>query len=474
MQYTEICWDMVSFAYKIIYIAITAESFSCLMKPFIEKKSALKTGAAYFCVMALLLTIPNDLGNIVAYSLGMCAAFIVMCQTDRRNYEQKLFLAVTFYALRVLSAALVNIFYAGMDKFILNKFANASLGVNFWAFFVVTVIYAALQFAVLRSAVMLLLRVYKNKRENLTREETAMLLVPSLVAVAGNEIQKNYQWMLEDSFHYWEDPFVGWKVLYAVFSFVSIFVMTLLFQKIREERQESLQRELLSLQLEHTREHIAQVESLYQDIRSIKHDMANHVVTLERLCGREESEDARRYVQHLKEQYFETAGAVRTGHPVTDVILREKSCEAAVKGIEFSCDFHYPRDTDVDAFDVSIILNNGLQNAFEAAARETVRKVSVSSYWKNHMFMIEIVNSFTGKLVRDAESGLPVTTKKIKGEHGYGLRNIEKVAQKYFGAMEIETEEGRVRLTVMMQMQEGPGKPFACDIAPCHKEERDL
>ncbi len=73
--------------------------------------------------------------------------------------------------------------------------------------------------------------------------------------------------------------------MYAIFSTASIFVMMLLFQKIRKERQESLQRELLSLQLEHTREHIAKVESLYQDIRSLKHDMANHVVTLERLCG---------------------------------------------------------------------------------------------------------------------------------------------------------------------------------------------
>ncbi len=140
----------------------------------------------------------------------------------------------------------------------------------------------------------------------------------------------------------------------------------LLFQKIRKERQESLQRELLSLQLEHTREHIAKVESLYQDIRSLKHDMANHVVTLERLCGQGESGEAGRYAKHLKEQYIETAGTVRTGHPVTDVILQEKRCE--------------------------------------------------------------IVNGFTGGFDRDAASGLPFTTKKVQGKHEYGLRNMQKVA----------------------------------------------
>ncbi len=459
MEYTESCWSVVSLVYKIVYIFITAESFSRLIKPFLIKKGSALTGTAYFCVMVLFMAVPNDVGNFMAYSLGMCVAFVVMCVSDRRNYEQKLFLAVTFYALRVLSVALVNIFYAGVDRIIFHKIADASPGVNFWIFVLVTVIDTVLLFAVLRFAVLLLLRVYKNKQENLTAEETAMLLVPSLVAVAGNEVQRNYQWMLEDSFHYWDDPFAGWKILYAIFSTASIFVMMLLFQKIREERQESLQRELLSLQLEHTREHIAKVESLYQDIRSLKHDMANHVVTLERLCGQGESGEAGRYVKHLKEQYIETAGTVRTGHPVTDVILQEKSCEAAEKGIDFSCDFHYPKETDLDAFDVSIILNNGLQNAFEAAVREAVRKVAVCSYWKNHVFMIEIVNGFTGGFDRDAASGLPVTTKKVQGKHGYGLRNMQKVAQKYFGAIEIEKEGEHVRLTVMLQMEACPKMP---------------
>ena len=31
----------------------------------------------------------------------------------------------------------------------------------------------------------------------------------------------------------------------------------------------------------------------------------------------------------------------------------------------FRCDFHYPTGSDINAFDISVILNNALQNAVE-------------------------------------------------------------------------------------------------------------
>ena len=68
--------------------------------------------------------------------------------------------------------------------------------------------------------------------------------------------------------------------------------------------------------------------------------------------------------------------------------------------------------------------------------------------------MIEINNTFTGELRWDEEREIPVTSKKKKDAHGYGLANIRRVAEKYSGAMEIELKDGMFCLTVMMMTEQ--------------------
>lgn len=64
--------------------------------------------------------------------------------------------------------------------------------------------------------------------------------------------------------------------------------------------------------------------------------------------------------------------------------------------------------------------------------------------------MMEFVNSFNGKLVWDEGSGLPCTTKADRQGHGFGLANIRRVAQKYRGEIEIETDGECLKLSVML------------------------
>jgi hypothetical protein len=69
---------------------------------------------------------------------------------------------------------------------------------------------------------------------------------------------------------------------------------------------------------------------------------------------------------------LKTDTGVKSGNPVTDVILTEKQKEAKNRGIAFVSDFHYPEETKINAFDVSVILNNAVGNAIEAAEHITV------------------------------------------------------------------------------------------------------
>ena len=79
--------------------------------------------------------------------------------------------------------------------------------------------------------------------------------------------------------------------------------------------------------------------------------------------------------------------------------------------------------------------------------------IMVSSAIKNQIYFIDVKNSFDGVLDIDEDTGLPLSTKARSEGHGYGMRNVKKVAEKYYGAVEIKPENGEIRTTVMMVIQ---------------------
>ena len=157
-----------------------------------------------------------------------------------------------------------------------------------------------------------------------------------------------------------------------------------------------------------------------------------------------EKEELEKYMAELKNAYIERVAEIKTGNPVTDVILTQKHKEAEEKGIDFKCNFLYPMETNINAFDVSVILNNAILNAFEGVKGCDNLYVSISAYRKKNAYMLEVTNCICKKVEIDDESGLPETTKMDKSRHGFGLINIRKVAQKYYGDIDISQEDNRL------------------------------
>ncbi len=141
-------------------------------------------------------------------------------------------------------------------------------------------------------------------------------------------------------------------------------------------------------------------------------------------------------------------GDIRTGNPVTDVILEEHQRRIAAQKASFEVDFHYPDEAAVDAFDLSIILDNALTNALEAVSAGGV--IRIRSFREHHAYLIVVENTFVGELALKGAEGLPMTTKQPAGAHGFGLRHMKAVAEHYHGALTIEQEGALVRLSVML------------------------
>ena len=123
-------------------------------------------------------------------------------------------------------------------------------------------------------------------------------------------------------------------------------------------------------------------------------------------------------------------------------------------------DFSYPKELQIDVYDIGVILNNALENAIEATAMlEADKYVLLHSYVKGNLFFVEVENSFAREIVMNKESSLPESSKPNKKFHGMGLTNIQRCARKYKGDIDIvigtSKQEQRIfNLTVMLN-----GKP---------------
>lgn len=235
-------------------------------------------------------------------------------------------------------------------------------------------------------------------------------------------------------------------------SYISIIAVIVSYQSIKESHRKEKENVLLAEQVASMESHIREVESLYRNIRGLKHDMGNHVMILENLVQKNEQQEAARYLSELKKQLNETGTEVKSGNPVTDVVLTEKQKEAVGKEIAFVCDFHYPEGTKINAFDVSVIVNNAVSNAIEAAEKCDKPYVHIKSYRKKNAYMIEVSNNFMGDIVLNEENRLPESTKN-GSEHGFGLLNIRKVAQRYFGDIDIVQDGDKFILSIMLMVE---------------------
>jgi sensor histidine kinase YesM len=62
--------------------------------------------------------------------------------------------------------------------------------------------------------------------------------------------------------------------------------------------------------------------------------------------------------------------------------------------------------------------------------------------------MIKLENSYHGTL--KMANGVYVSSKSDSKLHGYGLKNVKRIAQKYHGSLELSHDENRFYVTVIL------------------------
>lgn len=456
MSLVEKYWMVTSKISVIALLMITGIYFGKFVCPYIKKKKgAVAVSIVYITIMLVLYMIPPQIDNFSAYLIGVIAAFLAMYVEDRRNIYQKIFLAITFFSIRWLTVAMAGRLDDLVTKALVFRNMSAEkVWLQYGLYVGTRVLDIVLCIAFIAVAIGLINKAYIYKKDEMSVKEMVMLIIPSLVGVTGYGILQYYLMIYErdtgknliDTYGFYG----ALSFLHYLISIVAILVVIVMFQNWKEMQEEQRGQELVLNQISDMKKYIEEVEKLYRDIRSMRHDMGNHIQTLEHLVAHNNMDDATEYLEHLKNEWDKVSPEIKTGSPVIDVILMEKLREAKERQIRFLSDFHYPQNTKLNAFDLSVIMNNALNNCMENVSGDDPY-ISISSFRKNSIFMITVKNSFGGQL-NFGDSDLPETTKSGM-EHGMGLNNIRRVARMYMGDISLEQGNEEVILSIMIQVE---------------------
>ena len=251
-----------------------------------------------------------------------------------------------------------------------------------------------------------------------------------------------------------------WIPVICVLLLATMIANVMLFQNVVQYHEENRKRTILENQIQQMQKEIQEIQDIYADMRGLRHDLRGHINNITQYVKKQNNTDAEElndYIRNMEETVSRLDFGYQTGNPI---IIHQKKQEADRAGIKFSVDFNYPKELQIDVYDIGVILNNALENAIEAATLLNRDKyVSLHSYVKGNLFFVEVENSFAREIVMNKESGLPKSSKTNKKFHGMGLTNIQRCARKYKGDIDIvigtsKQEQQIFNLTIMLN-----GKP---------------
>lgn len=142
---------------------------------------------------------------------------------------------------------------------------------------------------------------------------------------------------------------------------------------------------------------------------------------------------------------------IRTNNQVLDTILTEKSLICSKYDIRLSCNIKSKYLDKMEVIDLYTMLGNALDNAIGCVKKYEDRQkrvISLSIKEKEQMLHFFIDNYFEGEL--EIREGFPVSTKKDKRYHGFGIKSINMLAKRYGGDSRVSIKNNTFSLHVMI------------------------
>ena len=188
------------------------------------------------------------------------------------------------------------------------------------------------------------------------------------------------------------------------------------------------------------------------DIVNQKYHDLKHQINL--LKSGADSEKAGEYLEQMEREIkiYETQN--KTGNKVLDTILTSKSMHCQRHGIELKFMGEGQLLNFMEDMDISALFGNMLDNAIESVVKIKDRQKRLISLHviQDKQFIRIRTENYCEENVQ-FQDGIPITTKKDKRFHGYGMKSMKKIIEKYGGSVMAGKTDNWFELKILIPMK---------------------
>mgnify|MGYP002590477804 CR=1 FL=1 len=141
----------------------------------------------------------------------------------------------------------------------------------------------------------------------------------------------------------------------------------------------------------------------------------------------------------------------KTGNQILDAVLTNKAMICQNKEIELKFIVDGEALSFMDDMDVSALFGNMLDNAIESAEKQQEKQKRLIWLYvtREKQFVRIRTENYCDEKIH-FKNGMPVTTKKDRRLHGYGMKSIKSTVEKYHGSVVAAQENNWFELKILL------------------------
>ena len=190
-----------------------------------------------------------------------------------------------------------------------------------------------------------------------------------------------------------------------------------------------------------SKENIDMVNQKYHDL---KHQI--NLLKTQAYVGKSTS-----YLEKMEREIrvYETQN--KTGNQILDAVLTNKAMICQNKEIELKFIVDGGALSFMEDMDVSALFGNMLDNAIESAEKQQEKQKRLIWLYvtKEKQFVRIRTENYCDEKIQ-FKNGMPVTTKKDRRLHGYGMKSIKSTVEKYHGSVVAAQENNWFELKILL------------------------
>ena len=215
---------------------------------------------------------------------------------------------------------------------------------------------------------------------------------------------------------------------------VIYFILELALEKWKKSKREQ-EREFLEQEIRMYENQFEMIRQSQINTRSLKHDMKHHLKMLSDLVSSGDKDAALTYLSDMGAFMDHSEAFISSGNERIDSILNYMIKKAKNAKIHITWKIQIPEQIEISTFDINVILSNLLDNALIALSDLPNPTLAILMKYDRGILYINIQNNCNHEQasIYNIHSAF-----EPEHEHGYGLKNVRRIVEKYHGNLSTE------------------------------------